>query len=159
MLNTAGTTLIYSTYLGGSAADTGLGIAVDATGAAYVTGTTQSTNFPATNGSTLGSATQSAFVTKLNPTGSALVYSEYFGANGGSTSGNAIAVDSSGDAYIGGSTTSFNILPVNPISAAATTCTGNTSNCSSAFAGGTRQGPQDGLVIKFDPTGIVQSQS
>jgi hypothetical protein len=151
-LTTDGTTLIYSTFLGGSNADIGLGIAADSTGAAYITGNTFSGNFPVTNGSTLVGG-QSAFLTKLNPAGTSLTYSEYFAATS-TTSGNAITVDASGDAYVGGWTTGT-IVPVNPIIAAATVCTGNTSNCSSAFSGNAIQGPQDGLVVKFDPNGLV----
>src|SRR5437867_10097 len=80
-LNPTGSVLLYSTYLGGSDFDTGVGIAVDASGNAYVTGRTFSTNFPTTAGSfqtTLGGGGD-VFVTKLNPTGSALVYSTYLG--------------------------------------------------------------------------------
>ena len=80
--------LVYSTYLGGSGDDRGQGIAVDAAGNAYVTGFTVSTDFPTTLGAfqtTFGGAVDGvdAFVTKLNPTGSALVYSTYLGGSGG----------------------------------------------------------------------------
>src|SRR5438309_1361132 len=82
-----GPTLVYSTYLGGSDLEVGLGIAVDSQGAAYVTGYTQSSDFTAActdscmvlNG-TLGGV-QDAFVTKLDPTGSVLVYSTYLGGS------------------------------------------------------------------------------
>ena len=105
--------LVYSTYLGGTQIDVGLGIAVDAGGNAYVTGRTSSTDFPTMNalqGSSAGGA--DAFVTKLNPTGTALVYSTYLGGSGsedgnnGSRQAGGIAVDSSGHAYVTGSTTS-----------------------------------------------------
>src|SRR5206468_4027453 len=79
--------LVYSTYLGGSGNDSGLGIAVDSAGSAYVTGETTSTTFPTTVGafqtaSGGGSPVpQDAFVTKLNAAGSALVYSTYLGGS------------------------------------------------------------------------------
>jgi beta-propeller repeat-containing protein len=93
--------LVYSTYLGGRGDDAGYGIAVDKSGNAYVTGTTASTNFPTKNalhGSNAGG--YDAFVAKLNPTGSALVYSTYLGGSN-SDQGLSIAVDSSGNAYGG----------------------------------------------------------
>jgi hypothetical protein len=107
-LNPTGSALIYSTYLGGSGLDDGNGIAVDASGNAYVTGRTSSTNFPTTNAlqSTLA-GDENAFVTKINPTGSALVYSTYLGGNE-DDSGNGIAVDASGNAYVTGATGSTN---------------------------------------------------
>ena len=93
-------TLDYSTFLGGSSSDQGLGIAVDANGGAYVTGKTSSLDFPTTVG-TFGGGTD-AFVTKLDPSGSTLVYSAYLG--GISTDeGRGIAVDATGNAYVTGS--------------------------------------------------------
>ena len=108
-LNPAGSALVYSTYLGGSSLDYGNGIAVDAAGDAYVTGVTTSTNFPTANPfqATNPGGVQDAFVTKLNPAGSALVYSTYLGGTGDEI-GNGIAVDSAGDAYVTGDTTSTN---------------------------------------------------
>jgi len=102
----SGSPLTYSTFLGGADADQGFGIAVDSTGNAYVTGATSSTNFPTLNPvqGTLASASD-AFVTELNATGSALVYSTYLGGSGGDL-GQAIAVDSSGNTYITGQTRS-----------------------------------------------------
>ncbi len=97
-----GTALTYSTYLGGSAADAGQAIAVDASGSAYVTGFTFSTNFPVSNAlqkSNAGNA--DAFVAKLNPGGSALVYSTFLGGNDRDR-GFGIAVDGSGNAYVTG---------------------------------------------------------
>jgi len=103
-LNTTGSALVYSTYLGGSGWDDAYGIAVDASGSAYVTGYTDSTDFPFTSGafqtSLLGLA--AAYVTKLDPSGSALVYSTYLGGTYVDW-GTAIAVDSSGQAYVMGS--------------------------------------------------------
>jgi RHS repeat-associated protein len=104
--------LVYSTYLGGSSSDGGLGIAVDSSGNAYVTGTTTSTNFPTTLGAfrrTSGGGFD-AFVTKLNAAGSGLIYSTYLVGGGGSfflgPSFVGIAVDSSGNAYVTGTTAS-----------------------------------------------------
>jgi hypothetical protein len=100
-------TLVYSTYLGGShdqasQGDGGAGIAVDAQGNAYITGDSSSADFPTRNAlqSKNPIGTQTAYVTKLDPSG-ALVYSTYLGGSGGSD-GNAIAVDSEGDAYVTG---------------------------------------------------------
>jgi len=102
--------LVYSTFLGGSGTDQGLGIAVDATGAAYVTGLTGSTNFPTTVGAfdtSYDGGSSDAFVTKLNAAGTGLVYSTFLGGSG-TDEGHAIAVDSSGAAYVTGLTTSSN---------------------------------------------------
>src|SRR5437867_4409279 len=83
-LNPTGSGLVYSTYLGGSDDDGGSGIAVDATGNAYVTGFTGSTNFPTTLGAfqTASGGQGDGFVTKVNSTGSGLVYSTYLGGGG-----------------------------------------------------------------------------
>jgi len=97
-----GNTLIYSTYLGNGI---GSGIAVDSSGSAYVTGRT-STSFPTVNAfqATLRGIAN-AFVAKLNPAGSALVYSTYLGGNVGE-SGSRIAVDAAGNAYVTGDSAS-----------------------------------------------------
>jgi hypothetical protein len=107
-LNPSGGALEYCTYMGGSDDDRAYGIAVDSTGAAYVTGTTTSPNFPtryAEQNSLEGS--RNAFVFKLNPAGDGLVFSTYLGGSGADTA-NAIAVDSSGNSYVVGDTTSLN---------------------------------------------------
>ncbi|MCS7154149.1 MAG: SBBP repeat-containing protein, partial [Bacteroidia bacterium] len=110
-LNASGSGLVYSTYVCGSDTDHGYGIAVDGNGHAYVTGETYSTNFPVTagafqttfSGGTCGSPPYTypcpeVFVTKLNATGSRLVYSTYIGGSG-DDGGSGIAVDGSGQAY------------------------------------------------------------
>jgi hypothetical protein len=97
-----GDALAYSTFLGGTGGDYGYSIAVDGSGSAYVTGATWSTGFPTTPGAfkkTFVGCT--AFVTKLNTTGSGLVYSTFLGD---SSQGFSIAVDSSGTAYATGQT-------------------------------------------------------
>jgi len=107
-LNSSGSSLVYSTYLGGSYGDYGYGIAVDPSGNAYITGYTGSTNFPtasAIQGSNAGG--YDVFVTKINSSGSALIYSTYLGGSG-SDDGQDIVVDTSGNAYIIGQTWSTN---------------------------------------------------
>ena len=104
--STGSDSLVYSTYLGGSDADAGVGIAVDQAGDAYVTGNTRSSDFPTLNPfQSANTGNGDVFVTKLNPTGSALVYSTYLG---GSSSNYAagIALDPTGHAYVTGSTLS-----------------------------------------------------
>jgi hypothetical protein len=116
-LNPGGSALVYSTYLGGSSSDLGLGIAVDSGGNAYVTGSIFSTDFPTASPLQPASGgSGDAFVAKLNPSGSALVYSTYLGGSSGD-SGNGIAVDSAGDAYITGYTRSTNFPTANPLQA------------------------------------------
>jgi hypothetical protein len=103
--------IVYSTYLGGSAVDEGLGMAVDAAGNAYITGLVESTTFPGVDGSSIQPSNGydfDAFVTKINPAGTAIVYSTYLGGNGGNEYGMAIAVDASGNAYVAGGTNSTN---------------------------------------------------
>src|SRR5262249_51469751 len=105
-LNAAGNQFLYSSYLGGAGEDRGLRIAVDASGSAYVTGDTDSSNFPTASPlQTANRGGSDAFVTKLNPAGSALVYSTYLG--GGLLDGaTGIAVDPDGIAYVTGFTAS-----------------------------------------------------
>ena len=109
-------TLAFSTYLGGSDTDIGEGIAVDPAGNAYITGGTLSTDFPVTPGAfqtgKAGIAEFDAFVTKMNSTGTALIYSTYFGGDNRDT-GNDIALDAAGNAYVTGLTESSN-LPTTP---------------------------------------------
>jgi hypothetical protein len=105
-LTAEGTAVVYATYLGGSASEAGAGIAVDETGQVYVTGSTDSTDFPTLEAldTTLG-GTRDVFVTQLNAGGTALVYSTYLGG-GGSEAGADIAVAEGGQAYVIGSTDS-----------------------------------------------------
>jgi hypothetical protein len=108
-LNPTGSALVYSTYLGGNGAEFGRGIAVDASGNAYVTGSTGSLNFPTTPGAfqpTLGGGPYDAFVTKLHSAGAVLVYSTYLGGGFNHDIGQAIAVDATGHAYVTGRTES-----------------------------------------------------
>jgi len=103
--------LVYCTYLGGSGDDRAFGVATDASNNTYVTGWSSSSNFPVVGGvKSHLSGTRDAFVTKLNPAGSAIVYSTYLGGTGVDYA-NAIAVDALGEAVIVGDTTSAN-LPV-----------------------------------------------
>jgi len=93
----------YSTYLGGTLDDNGIGIAFDGGGNAYVTGETQSTNFPGASNVLRGA--QDAFVTKIASDGSTLIYSTYVGGSS-ADSGDSIALDASGDAFVAGGTQS-----------------------------------------------------
>src|SRR5439155_1245594 len=104
-LNPTGSAIVYTTYLAGSGGDIGTAIAVDGQGSAYVTGETCSTNFPTTPGAfaSASSGSADAFVTKLNPAGSALVYSTYLGGSGVDL-GTGIAVDAQGNAVVTGGT-------------------------------------------------------
>ncbi|MFZ2062562.1 MAG: SBBP repeat-containing protein [Candidatus Binatus sp.] len=130
--------LLYSTYLGGSAEDAGVGIAVDSSGKAYVTGLTDSTNFPTLNAYQTTNKTSggdNAFVAKLNPSASgkaSLLYSTYLGGNTYDYS-QKIVVDSSGDAYVTGVTKSTNFPTLNAYQ--------------SALAGG-----ENAFVAKLNPS-------
>jgi len=123
-IDAAGTARVYSTYLGGSGEDHVAAIALDASDNAYLTGQTNSANFPTQGGfepsytaTMCGSALNSfpcfeAFVSKLNSAGTALIYSSYLGGTAASY-GNGIALDSSSNAYVAGWTTSKD-FPVTP---------------------------------------------
>jgi uncharacterized repeat protein (TIGR01451 family) len=117
-LNANGSALVYSTFLGGFLNDTANSIAVDNAGNAYVTGETNSTNFPVLNAlhPTLNGLLSDAFVLELNSAGSALVYSTFLGGHS-DDKGNAIAIDNFGNAYIAGSTASADFPTTNPIQA------------------------------------------
>jgi hypothetical protein len=139
-LNAAGSALVYSTFLGGSSQEDGVGIAVDAAGNAYVTGNTASVDFPTTPGAfdTTFNGGSDAFVTKLNAAGTALVYSTFLGGSGAEgVLGGSIAVDSAGNAYVTGFTSSAD-FPTTP----------------GAF-GTTLNGAGDAFVTKLDATGTA----
>src|SRR5262249_15713855 len=109
-LNPQGNALSYSTFLGGTGPtvnDSGNGIGVDSGGNPYVTGQTNAANFPTTPGAlrTTLAGGFDAFVVKLNPQGNALLYSTFLGGRD-NESGNGIAVDLSGNAYVAGNTSS-----------------------------------------------------
>ncbi|MDB5969652.1 MAG: Beta-propeller repeat-containing protein [Hydrocarboniphaga sp.] len=107
-INTAGSALVYSTYLGGSQYDAASSVAVDAAGSAYITGITQSDDFPVANAlRPAKNGYQDAFVTKFSPAGDALVYSTFLGGNS-QEFGSDIKLDASGAAYITGYTYSQN---------------------------------------------------
>ena len=159
--------LLYVTYLGGKGDDAGDAIAVDSGGNAYVTGNTSSTDFPTVKGSyqtTFGGqgagrnmpAFGDAFVVKLNPAGTALVYSTYLGGSG-DEQGAAIAVDSSGSAYVGGATLSTNFPTKNAYQPSYKGAGGNPILCSGCT------GPLidfgDGFIARLTPdgTGLVFS--
>lgn len=154
-LNTTGTQIQYATYLGGHNSDEARAIAVDATGRAYITGGTDPFNaanfcinpylWPTTFGTYQNKpcygarADSDAFFTVLNSAGSELVYSTYYGGGfvGGDNNdiGNAIAIDSSGNGYIAGETTSNNLPDKNAFQ----------NNRASSGTG------KDAFVAKFNP--------
>ncbi|HYO50949.1 MAG TPA: YCF48-related protein [Chloroflexia bacterium] len=139
-IDTNTSTIIYSSYLGGGRLDLAYGIDIDPSGHAYVSGSTASPNFPTANPfqPTIGGLTD-AFLSKISPDGSFLVYSTYLGGTD-ADSGLGLAVDAAGNAYVGGSTQSSN-FPTQ-----------------SAFQPALR-GTVDGFLTKFNPdgTGLVVS--
>lgn len=124
--------LIYATYLGGSGAEFSGGIAVDSAGSAYITGLTQSFDFPTRNPLQGANTAQNAYVAKLSPDGSSLVYSTYLGGTGGAE-GKGIVVDTTGAAYLTGSA-GANFPMMNPLQ-------------------GSNRGGQDAFVTKLSPDG------
>ena len=137
-INAAGTAWVYATYLGGNNLDQGNAIAVDAAGSAYITGYTQSTDFPLASPLRSSNASSvDAFASKLNPAGSALVYSTYLGGSA-TDYGTAIAVDASGSAYVTGIVTSDDFPLANPID--------NTLGSHAV---------DDAFVTKFSPSGTL----
>jgi hypothetical protein len=114
-LNPSGNQVVYSTYLGGAGQDRAFKIAVDSAGNAYVTGDTDSIDFPVANAiqGTIGGASD-AFVAKLNSSGNQLVYSTYVGG-GGIDGGTAISVNSAGNASVTGFTASTNFPTASPL--------------------------------------------
>jgi hypothetical protein len=137
----SGSSLVYSTYLGGSARDIGNEIAVYGS-TAYITGRTTSTDFPTHNQyqGTHGGGGFDAFVTKLSSSGSSLIYSTFLGGNDFDAA-YGIAVDSSGSAYVTGDTGSTNFP---------------TKNAYQSTHGG---GNNDAFVTKFSSTGTTLEYS
>ena len=145
--------LSYASYMGGSLNDGVTGIKVDATGSIYMTGFTTSTNFPAKSGaqnSYGGSNSEQrqgqfgdAFVAKLNPAGTAVVYATYLGGSGEDLA-TSIAIDAEGNAYVAGSTQSSNF----PVS---------TSAPQRVYKGFTNDNgfynPGDGFAVKLNAAG------
>ncbi|PWW08663.1 putative repeat protein (TIGR01451 family) [Paenibacillus cellulosilyticus] len=136
-LDPAGSSLEYSTLLGGHGLDEARGIAVDESGDAYVTGSTTSPDFPTTPGAFQISLTGviAVFVSRINAAGSSLAYSTYLTGNG-DDEGRSIAVDELRQAYVTGSTTSFD-FPATP----------------GAFQPGYNGGASDAFVTKLSPEG------
>jgi hypothetical protein len=158
-LNSTGSDLVYSTYLGGSGGflggfgDIGNAIALDRSGSAYIAGLTYSPDFPVTKGAfqtrnkgiTSEFAGNNAFLTKLNSTGTGLIYSTYLGGSQTShspDSANAVAVDGLGNAYVAGSTSDDDF----PITKGAFQ-TKNKAADLGQYPG------NDAFVTKLDPTG------
>jgi parallel beta-helix repeat protein len=139
-INSTGSSLVYSTFLGGRDDESGNGIAIDQGGSAYITGYTASANYPTTGGAfqTKRPGEGDAFVTKLSPDGSRLVYSTFLGGSSGGFIAfdwaNAIAVDSKGVAYVTGTTSAGNFPVLNAIQPS-------------------RRGDRDGFVSAISPDG------
>jgi Beta-propeller repeat len=141
-LNPMASALLYSTYLGGADPEAAFGIAIDGSGSAYLGGVTYSSDFPTTAGAfqtAFGGGGEDAFVTKLNPNGSALSYSTYVGGSA-LDFGRDIAIDGSGSAYLAGETFSSDFP---------------TANAFQPSLGG----DEDAFVTKLDPTGGALSFS
>lgn len=138
--------LSYSRYLGGRSADNGLSIAVDSAGNAYVAGSTLSANFPTVSPVQAkwgGNNSMDAFVAKINPSGSALLYATYLGGSVYDIA-NGIAVDGSGNAYVVGTTSSSDFPTVNPF---------QEHHHGGMFISGGPAG--DAFVAKLNPTGAA----
>jgi Beta-propeller repeat len=138
----SGSALAYSTYLGGNGIDAGFGIAVDATGDAYLAGETDSATFPTSTDAVQPTpgGSNDAFAAKLNPSGTALLYSTHLGGSGPDNAF-ALALDGSGNAYLTGSTASGD-FPTTPHA------------FQTVYAGG-----QDAFVAKLSPSGSALSYS
>ncbi|MGH9433410.1 MAG: SBBP repeat-containing protein, partial [Terriglobia bacterium] len=133
-INAAGNALAYSSYIGGSSQDEGHSIAVDSSGNTFLTGETDSPDFPRVNqipgackGSCGNGSVTNAFVTKINAAGNALVYSSLIGGSGGENDlgGGSIALDGSVNVYLTGYTSSADFPRVNQIPGA---CNGSCGN-------------------------------
>lgn len=138
-LAASGSSLVWSTYLGGSNTDIPYGVAVDASENCFVGGMTYSTNFPVANARQAAfGGTYDGFVTKINPSGSGFAYSTYHGGSG-VDSVQALTVDAGGACYVCGFTGSTNFPVANAFQGSYTPSTGNP--------------PDDGFVSKFNSTG------
>lgn len=164
--------LVYNTYLGGSFREGAAAIAVDSTGAAYITGNTASLNFPATTGAVqsayggkqaVGTTGETyygdAFAAKLNPSGTQLVYATYLGGSG-DEAGLALALDTAGSVYITGFSTSTNF----PLSADAlqNSNAGVGGQGLDAIAPDIPERPRntgDAFLVKLSPTGALTYSS
>jgi Beta-propeller repeat len=137
-----GSTLIYSTYIGGSISETVLGIAVNGAGEAAIVGQTGSADFPTTPGAPdrSRSSLEDAFVTKLSADGSTLVYSTYFGGNGNVDVGIDVAFDPSGNVYVAGATDSTDLPVVGAFQPSLASITA---------------GIGDGFILKLSPGGAI----
>jgi hypothetical protein len=151
-IDAAGDALDYSSMIGGEYYDSPSGIAVDSSGDAYLTGWTDSTDFPVINqisgacDSTCGTGNPVAFVTEVNAAGTALDYSTLLGGDI-EAYGNAIALDGSGNVYVAGYTNSTDFPQVNPTSGA---CVG---------ACGSGNGYYDGFVTEINAAGNALTYS
>ena len=139
-LNAAGNALVFSTYLGGDTTDQANGIAVDSSGNAYITGGTDSSNFPTTSGAIQGGANPGGkgfiFLTKMSGSG-ALVYSTFLNAgdlDGIASTAQGVAVDGSGNAYVTGYTSRKDLILANALQS-------------------TYKGSQAAFVSKVNPSG------
>ncbi|MHA2253880.1 MAG: SBBP repeat-containing protein, partial [Candidatus Kariarchaeaceae archaeon] len=150
--------LVYSTYLGGSSSDFGYCIAVNNVGNAFITGYTDSTDFPTLNPYQTDQGSADVFVTKLNATGNGLEYSTYLGG-GSSDQGWSIAVNIAGNAYITGLTSSTDFPTLNPyqtdqggydVFVSKLNTTGNGLEYSTYLGGGSND---DGYHIAIDIAG------
>jgi Beta-propeller repeat len=151
-LNPTGSALVYSTYVGGSMWDAANAIALDATGNAYVTGSTASSDFPTTLGAfqpiyRASAQSRNAFVTKLNADGTALLYSTFLGGSNWDQ-GNGIALDTQANAYVTGTTCSAN-FPVTPLSF-------QMLYLGSPFSQGPGAGPCNAFVTKLSLSTLAQ---
>ncbi len=139
-LNPSGSSLVYATYLGSTNWDYGYDVAVDADGNAYVVGQTESRGFPTTPGAlrtTFGGGSDDGFLAKLNPTGTALVYSTFLGSYGSEVA-KRVAVDATRHAYVIGETSSADFPHT-------------TGSFDSTYGGGEFIG--DGFLVKLNPAG------